>query len=77
MAQLRRFATSVVMTFLASTRKLAILNAGHLRPLLFRAVEKAWSLLPALDGLRGSANLPLGLDEETRYHTLVFGLKPV
>jgi phosphoserine phosphatase RsbU/P len=69
MAQLRRFATTVVITYLASTRRLAISNAGHPRPLLFRAVEKEWSLLPEFDDERGSANLPLGLDEETRYFT--------
>lgn len=36
MAQLRRFATTVVLTFLASTGRLSISNAGHPRPLLFR-----------------------------------------
>ncbi len=69
MAQLRRFATTVVITFLASTGKLSISNAGHPRPLLFRAVEKKWSLLPEIDDERGQSNLPLGLDEETRYYT--------
>ncbi len=69
MAQLRRFATTVVITFLASTRRLSISNAGHPRPLLFRAVEQQWSLLPELDDERSASNLPLGLDEETRYYT--------
>ncbi|MGO9462868.1 MAG: PP2C family protein-serine/threonine phosphatase [Isosphaeraceae bacterium] len=69
MAQLRRFATTVVLTFLASTGRLSISNAGHPRPLLFRAIEQRWSLLPEIDDERGSANLPLGLDEETRYYT--------
>lgn len=40
MAQLRRFATTVVITFLASTGKLSISNAGHPRPLLFRGGEE-------------------------------------
>jgi len=72
MAQLRRFATTVVITFLASTGRLSISNAGHPRPLLFRAIENRWSILTQLDDERGSSNLPLGLDEETRYQT--FGL---
>jgi serine phosphatase RsbU (regulator of sigma subunit) len=68
-AQLRRFATTVVMTFLASTGRLSISNAGHPRPMLFRAAEMEWSLVPELDRDPGSGNLPLGLDEETRYHS--------
>jgi serine phosphatase RsbU (regulator of sigma subunit) len=73
MAQLRRFATTVVITYLASTGRMSISNAGHPRPLLFRAVENRWSLLREFDDERGSSNLPLGLEEETRYHT--FGLE--
>jgi phosphoserine phosphatase RsbU/P len=73
MAQLRRFATTVVITFLASTGNLSISNAGHPRPLLFRAADQEWSLLPEFDTEPGASNLPLGLDEETRYHT--FDLK--
>jgi serine phosphatase RsbU (regulator of sigma subunit) len=69
MARLRRFATSVVMTYLASTGGLSISNAGHPRPLHFRAADGCWSLIPEVDDAAGSANLPLGLDEETRYHT--------
>jgi sigma-B regulation protein RsbU (phosphoserine phosphatase) len=69
MAQLRRFATSVVMTFLAATGKLSISNAGHPRPLMFRASAGEWSFVPAVDDEPGSGNLPLGLDEETRYHS--------
>jgi serine phosphatase RsbU (regulator of sigma subunit) len=68
-ARLRRFATSVVMTYLASTRRLSISNAGHPRPLHYRAAHGSWTLLPEVDDEGGSANLPLGLDEETRYHT--------
>jgi phosphoserine phosphatase RsbU/P len=74
MAQLRRFATTVVMTFLASTAKLSISNAGHPRPLLFRRAENRWSLVPEADNETGSGNLPLGLDEETRYHSFDLNL---
>jgi serine phosphatase RsbU (regulator of sigma subunit) len=73
-AQLRRFATTVVMTFLASTARLSMSNAGHPRPLFFRAAENRWSLLPDADNEPGSGNLPLGLDEATRYHSFDFDL---
>lgn len=74
-AQLRRFATTVVMTFLASTARLSISNAGHPRPLLFRAAENEWSLLyPEAGELPSAGNLPLGLDEETRYHSFDLNL---
>lgn len=68
MARLRRFATAVMATYLTSTDELSISNAGHPRPLHFRAAEGTWSALVQDNG--GGAryeNLPLGLDEETRY----------
>jgi phosphoserine phosphatase RsbU/P len=68
MARLRRFATAVVVTYLASTDRLSVCNAGHPRPLLYRAALREWSLLAQKpDDLAAAANLPLGLDEETRY----------
>src|SRR5580658_1682801 len=39
------FATAVVTTFFAPSRRLLICNAGHPRPLLYRAAKKEWSLL--------------------------------
>ena len=68
MAGMRRFATAVVITYLTSTDELSICNAGHPRPLLFRATDGTWSvLLPESDGGVGLSNLPLGLDDETQY----------
>jgi phosphoserine phosphatase RsbU/P len=68
MARLRRFATAVVATYLTSTDELSVSNAGHPRPLHFRAVDGTWSFLAQESGDPGQlANLPLGVDDETRY----------
>jgi phosphoserine phosphatase RsbU/P len=69
LAQMRRFATAVVATYLNSRRRLTVCNAGHPRPLWFRVASGEWTLLeqgtdPAAPGL---ANLPLGLLDETSY----------
>jgi len=57
------FATAVVTTFFAPTRTLSVCNAGHPPPLLYRQVDKNWSLLdPESEGHR-AANIPLGIVE--------------
>jgi serine phosphatase RsbU (regulator of sigma subunit) len=69
LAAMRRFATAVVATYLATTRTLTISNAGHPRPLIYRASTGEWSLLadPDGDGGLAPANLPLGIDDASRY----------
>jgi sigma-B regulation protein RsbU (phosphoserine phosphatase) len=69
MAQSRRFATAVVATYLADRDRLTVCNAGHPRPLWYRAARPEWSLLTPQVGTPadGAANLPLGLDDETSY----------
>jgi serine phosphatase RsbU (regulator of sigma subunit) len=68
MARLSRFATAVVLTYLSSTDRLSVCNAGHPAPLFYRAMDRQWSLLEQQpDDLGSAANLPLGLDEETSY----------
>jgi serine phosphatase RsbU (regulator of sigma subunit) len=68
MARLRRFATAVVATYLTSTDELSVSNAGHPRPLHFRAADGTWSIVAQESGDPGRlANLPLGLDDETHY----------
>ncbi len=66
LAQLRRFATAVVATYLATKRTLTVCNAGHPRPLWRDAATGQWALLDQDVGNAG--NLPLGLDDETAYH---------
>src|SRR5229473_16649 len=39
------FATAVVATFFAPTQRLIVCNAGHPRPLLYRASKREWAFL--------------------------------
>jgi sigma-B regulation protein RsbU (phosphoserine phosphatase) len=64
--QLERFATAVVATYLANDRSLTVCNAGHPRPLWYRAASRRWSWLDHIEAEAG--NLPLGLDDETTYN---------
>ncbi len=77
LAQLRRFATAVVATYLTSTDELTISNAGHPRPLHFAAHSRTWTVLsPTQADQEGFQNLPLGLDDETQYGSIVVKLEP-
>ena len=73
-ADLRRFATAVVATYLATQRTLTICNAGHPRPFLYRRSTATWSVLDRPEGEPG--NLPLGLDDETAYRQFDITLDP-
>src|ERR1700691_3638351 len=69
------FATAVVATFFEPTRRLIVCNAGHPRPLLYRAARQRWDFLghalsqqaaPEQAGAKkkaGPSNLPLGMLE--------------
>jgi sigma-B regulation protein RsbU (phosphoserine phosphatase) len=77
MAEMQRFATALVITYLASTGRLSVCNAGHPRPLYYQAGENKWSMLSPRAGSRDDdGNLPLGLDESTRYQTFDLMLGP-
>ena len=39
------FATAIVTTFFEPSRRLTVCNAGHPRPLLYRAAQRKWELL--------------------------------
>jgi phosphoserine phosphatase RsbU/P len=67
LAQLRRFATAVVATYLATKKTLTVCNAGHPRPLLYRHDAKTWGVMTPEFAAKGAANLPLGIDDETPY----------
>ena len=61
MAEMRRFATALVITYLASHDRLSVCNAGHPRPLFYRAANGSGRCCPSRDGQRDvPANLPLG-----------------
>jgi phosphoserine phosphatase RsbU/P len=64
------FATAVVTTFFAPSRRLLVSNAGHPRPLLYRAAQRQWTLLgqdDADDNQRTIRNIPLGIMDLTEY----------
>jgi hypothetical protein len=72
------FATAVVTTFFAPSRRLLICNAGHPRPLLYRAAKKEWTLLGD-DGtveVHKPQNIPLGIIDLTEYEELDVELNP-
>jgi serine phosphatase RsbU (regulator of sigma subunit) len=83
MAQAGRFATAVISTYFA--HHLIVCNAGHPRPLLYRAASKQWVLFDErspglLDAGRsketGISNLPLGIIEPTSYAQFATRLEP-
>ena len=72
------FATAIVATFFEPSRRMTICNAGHPRPLLYRAARKRWDFL-SHSGSKASAgpsNLPLGLLEISAYDQFDIELAP-
>ena len=58
------FATALVSTFFAPTRRLTVCNAGHPQPLWYQARDDRWSLLrhaPASGERAVPSNMPLGI----------------
>lgn len=73
-----RFATAIVATYLATTRRLTLSNAGHPRPLLYQAANRAWTFLnDSCPPAAGTApNLPLGIDADSPYGQFELVLEP-
>jgi len=71
-------ATAIVTTFFAPTRRLTICNAGHPRPLLYRAAQRQWDFLGSQgpSALAGLYNLPLGYFDITEYEQFDVELEP-
>jgi hypothetical protein len=79
LTEMGRFATAIVATYWAPTDYLVASNAGHPRPLLYRARDRAWRVLsdpkrrdPAHSAQAQPAgdtpnNLPLGIDDVSNY----------
>jgi sigma-B regulation protein RsbU (phosphoserine phosphatase) len=63
------FATAIVTTFFAPSRRLTVCNAGHPRPLLYRSAQRQWELLGHLEpaATSGPSNLPLGILDGSKY----------
>jgi serine phosphatase RsbU (regulator of sigma subunit) len=72
------FATAVVATFFEPSRRLTVCNAGHPRPLLYRAKRQRWEFLgdQAAKASAGPSNLPLGLLEMSAYDQFDIELEP-
>jgi len=72
------FATAIVSTFFAPSRRLILCNAGHPRPILYRASQQEWSLLgqEGPQRLPGPLNLPLGILSITEYEHIDVELDP-
>ena len=72
------FSTAVVTTFFAPSRRLSFCNAGHPRPLLFRARNGRWSFLGQQDNpeKKGPRNIPLGIFQLADYEQLDIELDP-
>lgn len=78
LAEQGSFATAVVATFWAPTDNLVITNAGHPRPLWYRARNRAWEYLDqrAPSSSAGPSNIPLGIAEPTLYDEVSIHLGP-
>jgi phosphoserine phosphatase RsbU/P len=77
------FATAVVVTFFEPSRRMTVCNAGHPRPLLYRAASRRWDFLGLPDSGHASANvrgglsnLPLGLLKLSEYDHFDIELEP-
>jgi serine phosphatase RsbU (regulator of sigma subunit) len=73
-----QFATALVMSYLSPNRHLLTINAGHPRPLWFRAGQGLWHLLdstiPEAD-IDEVMNLPLGVLSQTGYRQFAVQLE--
>ena len=63
------FATAIVTTFFAPSRRLNVCNAGHPRPLLYRTAARQWNFLDheVSSDQRTPRNIPLGILDLTEY----------
>lgn len=72
------FATAILATYHKPSRSLILCNAGHPRPLVYRAAEDEWRLFDIADdgepAPRQLRNLPLGVIGGTAYEQGVAGL---
>jgi phosphoserine phosphatase RsbU/P len=72
------FATAIVTTFFAPSRRLTVCNAGHPRPLLYRRSQQQWSFLghEGSDTRAKARNIPLGMFDFAEYEGFDVELEP-
>lgn len=71
-----KFVTALVASYIAPLKQMAVCNAGHPRPLWYRAEEDAWHLIREdCPHCRSKMmNLPLGIIEGTEYFQMAVEL---
>jgi sigma-B regulation protein RsbU (phosphoserine phosphatase) len=78
------FATAIVSTFFAPSRRLTVCNAGHPRPLMYHAAQKRWDFLGhhsleagAVEAVKSTpSNIPLGMIDMSDYEQFDVELEP-
>jgi len=70
------YATAVVTTFFAPSRRLTICNAGHPRPLFYSGAHHRWSMLKHEGGGGVLSNTPLGMLAMAEYEQFDVELGP-
>jgi len=72
------FATAVVSTYFAPSRRLTVCNAGHPRPLMYSVKKRHWDFLGLHDGIVKSTpgNIPLGMLDISDYEQFDVELEP-
>lgn len=73
-----RFATALLATYWAPDDQLILCNAGHPRPMHYRAEANVWSVLedrPGVNASEAPGNLPLGIIHPTPYTQSAYPLK--
>jgi serine phosphatase RsbU (regulator of sigma subunit) len=63
-----RFATAIAMTYFSPTNELIVCNAGHPRPLVYRAATQQWEVLQQQSNESDRpVNIPLGVTNDASY----------
>ncbi|QDV38870.1 PP2C family protein-serine/threonine phosphatase [Tautonia plasticadhaerens] len=75
-AELSRFATAVVATFLPGSHRLTVSNAAHPRPLYYKADPGEWMILAPETAAAAGANLPLGVLDDAPYEQFAVTMAP-
>jgi len=71
-SQVGTFATAVIATFFAPSKRLIVCNAGHPRPLLYKAAEQQWTFMGVEEPDKETEphNIPLGILDITQYEQI-------
>jgi serine phosphatase RsbU (regulator of sigma subunit) len=71
-----RFATAIVATYLSHRHSFTLCNAGHPRPMWYRAQAGLWSYVDDGELVASDAvsNLPLGFDASAAYQQLALNI---